>query len=69
MDCYFCKVCGVRVMHLIKNADGSARTTVSIKGGLVQGLDWSQAKHIFTETAVVPIPENAERWEGTPEAK
>lgn len=67
MDCYFCKICGVRVMHRVKNVDGSERPTVSIKGGLIEGLDWAQGKHIFTKTAVVTIPENAERWDGTPE--
>lgn len=66
MDCYFCSTCGVRVMHRTRNADGSTRPTVSVKGGLVDGLDWSQGKHIFTGTAVVPIPEGVERWEGTP---
>lgn len=39
VDCYFCGVCGVRVMHRIREADGTERATVSIKGGLVEGLD------------------------------
>lgn len=64
---HFCKTCGCRVMHRIKNADGCERPTVSIKGGLVEGLDWSSAEHIFTSTAVFPIPEGARRWAGTPE--
>ena len=40
---------------------------MSIKGGLIDGLDWSQGKHIFTGTAVVQIPPGVERWEGTPD--
>ncbi|EOO02328.1 putative glutathione-dependent formaldehyde-activating enzyme protein [Phaeoacremonium minimum UCRPA7] len=67
MDCYFCKECGVRIFHRIREADGTERPTVSVKGGLVDGLDWSKAKHIYTRSAVVPIPAGAERWEATPE--
>lgn len=61
---YFCKVCGCRVMHRIKNVDGLERPTVSVKGGLVDDLDWSSAEHIFVGTAVFPIPDGATRWEG-----
>ncbi|KAK4246827.1 Mss4-like protein [Corynascus novoguineensis] len=68
MDCYFCKACGSRVMHRIRNPDGTERETVSIKGGLVQGLDWKGASHIYTRSAVVPIPEGVERWEAAPES-
>src|SRR3569833_1308225 len=35
MDCYFCKTCGSRVMHRIRDQGGTERDTVSIKGGLV----------------------------------
>ncbi|KAK4182191.1 Mss4-like protein [Podospora australis] len=68
MDCYFCKECGSRVMHRIREPDGTERGTVSVKGGLVQGLEWSGAKHIYTRTAVVPIPEGVVRYEGAPPA-
>ncbi|KAK3303001.1 Mss4-like protein [Chaetomium strumarium] len=67
MDCYFCRVCGVRVMHRIRGADGTERETVSIKGGLVKGLSWKGAAHIFTRSAVVDVPEGVERWEGAPD--
>jgi hypothetical protein len=33
MDCYFCKVCGARMMHRARDENGSERGTVSIKGG------------------------------------
>ncbi|KAK0611450.1 Mss4-like protein [Immersiella caudata] len=68
MDCYFCKSCGVRIMHRIREADGEERDTLSVKGGVIQGLRWEGAKHIYTRSAVVEIPPNAERWEATPEA-
>lgn len=41
-------------------------TTLTIKGGLIAGLDYSQAIHIYTEQAVVPIPEGVKRYPGTP---
>lgn len=40
---------------------------MSVKGGLVDGLDWSQGEHIFTNTAVFPIPAGARSWEGEPD--
>ena len=66
MDCYFCKVCGVRVMHRLRDDEGGERGTVSVKGGCVEGLEWRGGKHIFCRSAVVPIPEGVERWEGSP---
>ena len=65
-DCYFCKTCGVRVMHRSRDSSGSERGTVAIKGGLVEGLNWKDAVHIFTRSAVVPIPEGAEKYEAGP---
>jgi hypothetical protein len=67
MDCYFCRVCGVRVMHRIREPDGTERDTVSIKGGVVKGLSWKGAAHIFTRSAVVDVPYGVERWEGAPD--
>ena len=67
-DCYFCKQCGVRIMHRVRERDGSVRPSVSIKGGLVEGLDWSGAPHIFTREAVVPIPKGVLQYEGGPPA-
>ena len=66
MDCYFCPECGVRTIHRIKNKDGSERETVSIKGGVIEGLDWRGAAHIFCRSAVVDVPEEAERWDAEP---
>ncbi|KAK4140747.1 uncharacterized protein C8A04DRAFT_31723 [Dichotomopilus funicola] len=66
MDCYFCKSCGGRVVHRIREPDGTERDVVSVKGGLVEGLRWEGAAHIFTRSAVVEIPEGVERWEAEP---
>ncbi|ERS95365.1 hypothetical protein HMPREF1624_08243 [Sporothrix schenckii ATCC 58251] len=41
-------------------------TTVTIKGGLITGLDYTRAVHIYTEYAVVPIPAGVTQYPGTP---
>lgn len=67
MDCYFCKVCGVRIMHRIRESDGEERETAIIKGGVIEGLRFDGAKHIFVRSAVVEIPEGAEKWDAEPD--
>ena len=67
MECYFCKTCGTRVMHRSRDERGSERGTVSIKGGCVEGLSWEGGHHIYTRSAVLPIPEGAKQSEGAPE--
>jgi hypothetical protein len=67
MECYFCPKCGVRMFHRIRNPDGTERPTVSIKGGCIEDLDWTVGKHIFTRSAVVPIPSGVEQWRASPE--
>ncbi|KAI5923024.1 Mss4-like protein [Camillea tinctor] len=67
LDCYFCKTCGCRVLHRIVDADGTARDTVSVKAGCVEGLDWgARAKHIFVRSAVMKIPPEWETYETLP---
>jgi hypothetical protein len=66
VDCYFCKECGARVIHRIIDKDGTPRPVMSVKGGLVEGLDWKGATHIYTASAVVPIPEGVETYEKEP---
>ncbi|GAB1316955.1 CENP-V/GFA domain-containing protein [Madurella fahalii] len=66
MDCYFCKRCGTRLIHRIRDADGKERDTVSIKGGCVKGLEWKGAAHIYARSAVVEIPKGVTTWEGPP---
>lgn len=67
MACYFCSACGVRVFHRSRDAHGIEKPTVSIKGGCVEGLDWTIGKHIYTRSAIVPIPPGAEQWRESPE--
>ncbi|KAI9848433.1 MAG: hypothetical protein M1837_000228 [Sclerophora amabilis] len=64
MSCYFCPLCGSRLIHV---SDGGKQNTVSVKGGCLDGLDWtSLKKHIWCRRAVVPIPEGVQRWDGEP---
>lgn len=39
---------------------------VSVKGGVLEGLDWDSAIHIWTKSAMVPIPEGCESYSGEP---
>ncbi|KAK7909035.1 hypothetical protein PG985_014913 [Apiospora marii] len=69
MRCWFCRDCGSRLFHRIVAPDGTPRWTVSIKGGCIEGLDWAGGKHIYTRSAVVDLPEGAERYETLPPAE
>ncbi|KAH8682324.1 Mss4-like protein [Xylariales sp. PMI_506] len=42
------------------------KNVVSVKGGCVDGLDWKSAIHIWTKSAMVPIPEGAETFSEAP---
>jgi hypothetical protein len=53
--CYFCKNCGTRLIHTTPS-----KNVVSVKGGCLDGLDWKKAIHIWTKSAMVPIPEGSE---------
>ncbi|KND91365.1 hypothetical protein TOPH_04131 [Tolypocladium ophioglossoides CBS 100239] len=53
--CYFCRSCGTRLIHATPS-----KNVVSIKGGCIEGLDWTKAIHLWTKTAMVPIPEGSE---------
>lgn len=59
MDCWFCKLCGSRLVHSdrSRNSDGEwvYRDKVSIKGGCVEGLDWHGGKHIYCESMVAQV--------------
>lgn len=64
MRCYFCNVCGSRLVHA-RDGVGS----VSVKGGCLTKLDPQMIKravHIWTREALVEIPEGAVRFEGEP---
>ncbi|KAI0126929.1 hypothetical protein BJ170DRAFT_630521 [Xylariales sp. AK1849] len=36
------------------------KNVVSVKGGCIEGLNWNKAIHIWTKSAMVPIPEGCE---------
>ncbi|KAM0592994.1 hypothetical protein ACHAP6_001542 [Verticillium nonalfalfae] len=55
MYCYFCRTCGTRLLHTTPS-----KNVVSVKGGCLEGLDWTKAIHIWTKSAMVPIPEGSE---------
>ncbi|ORY70216.1 glutathione-dependent formaldehyde-activating [Pseudomassariella vexata] len=59
--CYFCRNCGTRLIHTTPG-----KNVVSVKGGCIEGLDWKQAIHIWTKSAMVPIPEGCESHSTTP---
>ena len=63
--CYFCNKCGTRILHAHIVEDGDPKG-VAVKGGTLEGLDWSKAKNIFCRSAGVPIPEGAEKYEAEP---
>ena len=56
LDCYFCKCCGVRVLHRPILPDGTAKPMLSVKGGCVEGLTLEGAKHVYVRSALVPVP-------------
>ncbi|KAH8724469.1 Mss4-like protein [Phaeosphaeriaceae sp. PMI808] len=66
--CYFCNKCGSRIIHATIIDKGNPET-ISVKAGLLEGLDWSGGIHIFCRSAVVPIPEGVIKWEGEPDNK
>lgn len=56
LECYFCKCCGVRVLHRPILPDGTAKPMLSVKGGCVEGLTLEGAKHVYARSALVPVP-------------
>ncbi|KAI0106022.1 Mss4-like protein [Daldinia grandis] len=59
--CYFCRNCGTRLLHTTPG-----KNVVSVKGGCIDGLDWSAAIHIWTKSAMIPIPEGSETYSEEP---
>ncbi|KAB5558731.1 Mss4-like protein [Coniochaeta sp. 2T2.1] len=64
--CYFCPKCGTRILHVSHLPDGTVRETVPFRGGVVDGLDWTGVKHIYTRSAVMKIPADWETYETFP---
>lgn len=46
--------------HTFSSLSFQGKNVVSVKGGCLEGLDWRSAIHIWTKTAMVPIPEGSE---------
>lgn len=67
VECYFCKVCGVRILHRVIFKDGTPRPSLAVKGGCVEGFNLEGARHIYTRSALVPVPEGSEP--GAPRVK
>ncbi|KFA72139.1 hypothetical protein S40288_11386 [Stachybotrys chartarum IBT 40288] len=67
LECYFCKTCGVRMLHRGILPDGTSKPTISVKGGCLEGLSLDVVTHIFTKTALVAVPEGS--FEGEPPVK
>lgn len=75
MECLFCKHCGSRLLHRFRDAvpapgekPGPTATT-NVKGGCLEGLDKEIMKgivHIWTQHAIVDIPEGVESWPQAP---
>ena len=75
MECLFCKHCGSRLLHRFRDAvpapgekPGPTATT-NVKGGCLEGLDKEIMKgivHIWTQHAIVNIPEGVESWPQAP---
>lgn len=67
VECYFCKECGVRILHRVIFKDGTPRPSLAVKGGCVEGFNLEGARHIYTRSALVPVPEGSEP--GAPRVK
>lgn len=56
LEGYFCKCCGVRLLHRPILPDGTPKPILSVKGGCVEGLTLEGAKHVYVRSALVPVP-------------
>ncbi|KAM0256959.1 hypothetical protein ACHAQJ_004660 [Trichoderma viride] len=59
LEGYFCKTCGVRLIHRGIRPDGTSRAVLSVKGGCLEKLSLDGAKHVYTRSARVPVPEGS----------
>lgn len=75
MECLFCKNCGARILHRDHKTmpapaeKAGTPATVSVKAGCLEDLNkemMREAFHIWTQHAVVDIPEGVEQWEQEP---
>lgn len=59
IECYFCRVCGARIFHRGILPGGQPRPTLTVKGGTIDGFTLQDAVHIWTRSAIVPVPEGS----------
>ena len=60
LECYFCKTCGVRILHRSILPNGEPKPYVTVKGGCLDSIRLDRARHIWTRSALVPVPENSD---------
>jgi hypothetical protein len=66
---FFCTKCGSRLMHQSISKDGTPASAVSVKSGCLDGITkemMRSAVHIWTRSAIVDIPDDAEAYENEP---
>ncbi|KAK3726037.1 hypothetical protein LTR37_000185 [Vermiconidia calcicola] len=66
---YFCTKCGSRLMHQPLDMNGKPASTVSVKSGCLEGISkemMRSAVHIWTRSAIIDIPDEAEAYEEEP---
>ena len=64
-ECYFCKICGVRLFHRGILATGIPKRTLTVKAGCLENVSLEGARHIWTRSAIVPVPEDSDKTEPT----
>lgn len=64
-ECYFCKTCGVRLFHRGILPDGQPKRTLTVKAGCLEDVSLNEARHIWTRSALVPVPEDSDTTEPT----
>lgn len=68
-DGYFCTKCGSRLIHRAVSNAGQPAKTLSVKAGCLDGMTremMRSAVHIWTKSAVMDIPPEAEQYEEEP---
>lgn len=68
--CYFCKVCGARLIHQTQTPDGQNEDSTTVRAGALdsrEDLPWTSAPHIWTRSALVGIPKGVMTYPEEPD--
>ncbi|KAK9897838.1 hypothetical protein P389DRAFT_62372 [Cystobasidium minutum MCA 4210] len=68
--CYFCKICGARLLHQTKNPDGENADSTTVRASALDDrhdLPWTTAPHIWTRSALVGIPKGVMTYPEEPD--